>query len=75
MPRKFYNDLVQYPIGGQTEKLCGKEILLFDGAAFCNREKNHQVDELDPATKNKDTGEFHQEAFEGWVWDDRGYVG
>lgn len=71
MPREFYPDTDQSS-NADPEKYCLDEITLFDGPGICMRRKNHKVDEImNPGVH----GEFHQEAFEGWVWTNNGRVG
>ena len=73
MPRKFYVDINRNPIGNDSRSLCDNTTEMWDGTAYCNRPKGHKVDEL--TNENRWTGEFHQEAFEGWIWDEKGNIG
>lgn len=71
MPRPFYSDTNRGADVRPDESLCLNEIEMFDGPGVCTRPKGHQVNNLTP----DNVGEFHQEAFEGWVWDNHGRVG
>ena len=73
MPRPFYSDLEIYPTSANHDSLCGHETEMWDGPGICNRAKGHEVETM--TNSNFDTGEFHQESFEGWVWDGEGSVG
>lgn len=74
MPRVFYPDTEQnLNVVGDPEKYCLNQIGLFDGPAVCMRPKGHEVTETNNGLNPN--GEFHQEAFEGWFWDNHGRVG
>lgn len=73
MPREFYEDSAQNAPVQESQKLCANAIPLFDGPAFCVRPEGHKVDVM--TRDNHDTGEFHQEEFEGWIWDNDGAIG
>lgn len=57
----MYDDL------NSTTVICKSSTALFDGPAYCDRPYGHRVDVM--TNDNLGTGEFHQESFEGWVWD------
>lgn len=73
MPRRFYDDTNRRPTMGELPNLCGQTIELFDGPAYCTRENGHKVETM--TRSNSPSGEFHQEEFEGWVWDNEGAIG
>jgi hypothetical protein len=60
-------------MGNEINALCNKTTEMWDGEAACNRVAGHKVDVM--TRDNREDGEFHQEAFEGWVWDNNGAVG
>lgn len=69
MPRSFYPDMYDKPEGSES---CQARTEMWDGPAYCNRPKGHKIEAIE--SDNLGTGEFHQEAFEGWIWDDRGFA-
>lgn len=71
MPREFYPDTDRNE-ERSDELNCLNEIDMWDGPGICMRKKGHRVDAASPANG---LGEFHQEALEGWVWNDNGLVG
>lgn len=72
MPRdSFYPDLDQTGLKPVSE-LCYATIEMFDGPGICKRAKNHRVDQMEG--RNVNSGEFHQEEYEGWVWDSNGSI-
>lgn len=70
MPRDFYPDLYREDEKPSFE-LCLNEITMFDGVGVCMRPKDHKVDEANTFPD----GEYHQEEYEGWIWDNSGRVG
>jgi hypothetical protein len=70
MPREFYADTQQ---GEATGNECLNEIEMFDGPGICMRPKGHKVTEM--AKIDDPAGQFHQEGFEGWVWNNKNQVG
>lgn len=73
MPREFYADTDEYGSMRHKDETCLNEIEMSDGPGICMRPKGHQVNEMTSGANP--VGEFHQEAFEGWVWDNHGRVG
>lgn len=72
MPIEFYPDTDTMGERDESNR-CLDTITLFDGPGVCKRNKGHKVDDdKNPAQGN---GEFHQEEFEGWIWNDRGLCG
>lgn len=73
MPQEFYPDTNKGQMNSDTGALCFAETEFWDGPGFCTRPKGHKVDIMSemPSTRR---GEFHQEAHEGWVWDNNGSI-
>lgn len=72
MPREFYPDTIAQENVIDPYTICGVTTALFDGEGVCNRIKGHFTETM--TDDNWGTGEFHQEAFEGWIWDGKGSI-
>lgn len=72
MPREFYPDTVKDENITDDSVLCNNETQMFDGPGICTRAKGHKLEKM--TNDNWGTGEFHQESFEGWVWDGEGSI-
>lgn len=75
MPIDFYPDTERSlrTRKNAQEELCLNTVNGFDGPFVCTREKNHRIDSLKEVTPEAGSS-FHQEEYEGWIWDNDGGV-